>query len=129
MGAGIYNKPEPGRAGEVKVEAQAETQAERPRRIVRVVRRPRRSTWLYWLTAATSDLADSIERTNAYLEADRPAKAVEAFTDVFSLRRIAVLLPGGGVLRGARRPPAPIPSAMPSAQAPVPSTNSGNNYL
>src|SRR5689334_24318665 len=80
--------------------------------VVRVVRRPRRSTWLYWLTAATSDIADSIDRTNAYLEQDRPAKAAEAFIDVFSPRRLAVLLPGGGVLRGARRPPAPIPSAM-----------------
>ncbi len=92
-----------------------ETEAdEGPRRsrVVRVVRRPRRSTWLYWLSAGIADIADSVERTNHYLEQNRPAKATEAFVDVFSLRRFAPILPGGGVLRGAKHPPEPvIPSA------------------
>ena len=104
--AGIYENEEgPGRS-----------------RIVRVVRRPRRSTWLYWLSAGIADIADSVERTNHYLEQNRPAKATEAFVDVFSLRRLAPILPGGSVLRGAKRPPEPIPSAVPDrtqAVAPV----------
>lgn len=91
-------------------EAVAPKITERPGRIVRVVRRPRRSTWLYWLTEVTRDLTDKIDETNQYLEQGHTAKAAEAFTDVLSPRRLAVLLPGGGVLRGARRPPAPFPA-------------------
>lgn len=111
-----------------------ETAGERPRRrIVRVVRRPRRSTWLYWVGAAATDLADTIDRTNDYLEQGRTAKAAEAFTDVFSLRRFAVLLPGGSKLRGATRPPqpvstsaSPVPPAQPApGSPPVPASKSG----
>lgn len=86
----------------------------RPHRsIFRVVRRPRRSTWLYWVTAAIADVADQVELTNQYLEEGRSAKALEAFVDVFSLRRLAPILPGGGVLRGATHPPVAVPPATP----------------
>src|SRR4051794_11801440 len=94
-GMSVTGNNPPGFQGQSEAKVEAEVQGSQRGRLVRVVRRPRRSTWLYWLTAATSDIADSIERTNSYLEQDRPARAAEAFIDVFSLRRLAVLLPGG----------------------------------
>jgi hypothetical protein len=116
MGAKIYDTP--GAASNQPEDL--EPVEGRRQGVVRVVRRPRRSTWLYWLTEGVRDVADSVDRTNTYLEQDRPAKAAEAFLDVFSLRRFAVLLPGGGVLRGARRPPAVVESSIPTARVATP---------
>ena len=86
------------------------------------MRRPASNGLLDWIGAATEDMADSVARLNHDLDRRETdpqwgRRAWRDSWDIVSLRRWAFLLPGGGALRGGRKPGVIQPATRPTRVA------------
>lgn len=71
--------------------------------------RPASNSLIDWIAAATEDMADNLSRLNDTLDKRETdpywgRRVWRESLGLFSLRRWAFLLPGGGALRGGRPP-------------------------